>query len=70
VKHRQGYKVDREQVTSQGIRSFLRARCGRGINYYKSVKGAGAEAKTVTNLLILLSVLGGRSNFIIVICIV
>jgi hypothetical protein len=45
--------------------------CDRGISYYKSVKGAGTKAKTVTNLLILLSVLGGRSNYfvLVIVCI-
>jgi hypothetical protein len=39
---------------------------GRGINSYKSVLAAGAKAKTMTSNLPLLSVLCGRSNFILV----
>jgi hypothetical protein len=36
------------------------------ITSYKAVLRAGAKAKLVTNLLILLSVLGGRSRFTII----
>jgi len=36
---------------------------GRGISYYKAVKGVGAEAKTVTSLWIIPSVLGFRAIF-------
>ena len=36
---------------------------GRGISYYKTVKGVGAEAKTVTSLWIIPSVLGFRAIF-------
>jgi hypothetical protein len=57
------YKFDRSQkiVKVQNLNCGQMSVSGCDGNY-KFVLGAGAKAKTVTNNLPLLSVLGGRSN--------
>ena len=46
------YKVDREQVTSQGIRNFIAWHWrGRGMSFYKSVIGVGANCKNHDELI-------------------
>jgi len=58
------YKVDRSQksVTVQDL-NCGQMRVSGCMNHYKSVLSAGAKAKSVTNNLPILSVLGGRSFF-------
>jgi hypothetical protein len=58
------YKVDRSREFIPGYKVIGGHWRGRGINHYKSALGVGAKAKSVTNNLPLLSVLGGRSNLI------
>ena len=51
------YKFDRSSEFIPGDQVVGGQWRGRGIRHYRSVMVAGAKAKTVTNLLILLSVL-------------
>jgi hypothetical protein len=58
------YELSRSQkaVTVQDLYCW-QVRVSGYENHCQSVLGVGAEAKTVTNNLPILSVLGGRSNF-------
>jgi hypothetical protein len=51
------YKFDRSREFIPGYKVIGGHWRGRGISHYKSVLGAGAKAKSVTNNLPLLSVL-------------
>jgi hypothetical protein len=62
------YKFDRSQkiVKVQNLNCVQMSVSGFG-THYEFVLGAGVKAKTVTNNLPLLSVLGGRSIFLVLI---
>ena len=61
------YKLSRSQkfITVQDL-NYVQMRVSGCMNHYKSVLGAGAKAKSVTNNLPILSVLCGRSNYFLV----